>query len=274
MKLHFFKYDYSFLYKPVAALSVASLIVYVLKLFAIKVEAYFAAGALFLILVFIMIKIKTIRIKAVWLLIIITLAVAYFCCFDKLIGFITSALPKNVFLFSLINTGLNTFGIFDYESLMFYSSVGGARIINGNLICGIVNLVKQNALSQASVYLSAKALFVFCLCGVLLSRLHYDKQYKTEIIIIIAAIVLTGNPFPGLVLLFINDKPAYFLSLCFVFFACFAAKLLDVGLIFYVSPSVYELLLHSTARVYHIALLVFAVSVSYFLSRLVTEKLK
>ena len=183
-------------------------------------------------------------------------------------------LPENLFFFTFADTVLNGFGIFDYENLLFKTSLGGAKLVNGELICGFINLAKNNPASKAALYLCAKAVFVFSLCGICLSKLHYEKEFRKEILIISLCIVLTGNPFPALLLLFICDRKLYFLSLCFVFLSCVAAKLADKALLFTVNPSVFELLLNSTARAYHLALLAFAVSVSYYLSRLVTERLK
>ncbi len=260
--------------KPIAFLSLLTAVNYLLNLIKIEADKYFAIVFVLIVLWFVFRYIKSWVIKTIWFIFSAIYLVFLIVFSEKLALLLTSYLPKNLYLFSAVNTVLKTFGLFDYENLMFQSSEGGARLIKGDLICGFVNLSEANPQSYSGLFLSAEAIFTFCLCGICISKIHYDREHRSEILIMASLLLLTGNPAPILFMLFITDKPVYYLSVLFAFLSCVAAGLADRAFLFKVSPSVFELLFNSQTKIYLFAVSIFAFSVGYYLSRLAREKLK
>ena len=267
------RYDYSFLIKPVAALSVLSIVFYLLKLFGLKPDMVYIIISAAVVLAFMMICVKSKPLKFCWFVLIAGFVSIYFIIIRKNILSIAAYLPNNLYFFSLVNAILNTFGIYDYEQLMFNSSLGGAKLINGELVCGFVNLAKYGS-ESAALFLTEKAVFVFALIGILISFALVDKEFRIEYLIIALSLLLTGNVTPVLLLLLITKRPIYYLTLLFSFLSCVVAQLADRSFTFLVSPSVFELFLHSSARTYLFAEMIFIISAAYLITRLVCEKVK
>ena len=226
----------SIVFKFAAVLSVASVIIYLFELFGINTD-----------LSYLLFKSRAVR--------------------------ILSLFPKNLFFFNFINTILITFGVYDYEKLVFFTSLGGAKLINGGIVCGIVNLARYGS-DTAAVYLSAKVITLFSLTGICLALSMVDKAHIKEYLFVAVFMLLTGNATPVLLLLLLIKRPVYYLSLLFSFLSCLIAQVAEKAFVFCVSPSVFELFIHSSSKIYLFAMMIFTVAASYYISVLVCAKLK
>ena len=98
---------------------------------------------------------------------------------------------------------------------------------------------------------------------------------KNIIIIIIAVIaVITGNC-TALLLAFLFLVPVYYLLVLISSFACsFVSSAVGIKLGFFHSPSVFELLVHNDNKIYALIICVFVFCLSYYLARLVKERVE
>jgi hypothetical protein len=244
-----------------------------LKLFGLKPDLVYIIISAAVVLAFMMLCAKSKPLKFCWFVLIAGFVSIYFMIIRKNILSIAAYMPNILYFFSLVNAILNTFGIYDYEQFMFNSSLGGAKLINGELVCGFVNLAKYGS-ESAALFLTAKAVFVFALIGIMISFALIDKEFRIEYLITVLSLFLTGNVMPVLLLLLITKRPIYYLSLLFSFLSCVVAQLADRAFTFLFSPSVFELFLHSSARMYLFAEIFFIISAAYLITRLVCEKVK
>lgn len=265
------KYDMTFIYIPVLILSILSVVTYIIRLFnAEAADTIFFMSTVILLCFFIVPRVRSKAFKAVLIILAISFCAVYFTLGSSF--FITAAkkLSSTAASFGFFDFLFNTCSVYRFEQLVYETSCGGARIIDNQLVCGVVNIVKANEQSDLISYLSGKVVFIFALCGILLSE---KKNFKANLLIC-ALMLISGNPTPALILLFFTCPSVYFFALLINFFSYIISVQFDIKGAFRVSPSIFEIFYHSQNIVNVLAVCVMFCAVSYFVSRLVRERKK
>lgn len=271
LKLNF-NYDLSYLLKPLMILSFISAINYGFKMLDIENtdKIFFICIAVTLIPI-ILNHINNINNKISFMLILFIIIILYLNVYDDLMVFLANKCKNNGIIFGSLNSIFNTFGITDFENMIYHTSYGGAKLINGEITTGAVDifLQKQSA-GEASIYLAGRYISVFSALGVAFSV----KKHKKEMLFITAFLIISGNFTVYLLTLLLIYTPYYFIFLLFNFISYFIANVAFIKGGFAVNSSVFELLVYCDNYIYILAVGLFLCAVSYYLSRLAKERLK
>lgn len=263
------KYDFEYLTNPIIIISFVSVLIYIVKLFGVMQADKLCFGTMLAVIsVFVIKKTGKRNVKIILVIISVILFAAYYIFADKAAVFIAERLKENLLALGVLNGILNTFGIFDLDNLIYYTSYGGIRLVNDNIACGIINIVKLNSDSELSVYLSGKIISMFSLLGIVFSV----KESRGKLLLIALISFLCGNPMPILLALMLLNMPLYFMYLLFNFLSFSAARLFSVKAVFYVNPSLFEIIIHSDNLIYMFAVSLLFSAVSYYASKMLQEK--
>lgn len=271
-KINLKNYSLDFMINPLFLLSLLSVPVYAFKLFGVENMDIIYSSAVFSIVVFALFyNIKDIKKIKILFILIVILLILYICFYDKLIEMLISFAGKSAVKFGMINTIFNSFGLYDFQNLADNTSYGGSFLISGRIVNGAVNAFKLNScISSVSQFLSARFLLIFSLSGILLAL--GGKNIKVCLAVLVA--VFTGN-YTVLLLLLVFQFPVHYLLSLIASFACsFVSYAVDLKLGFICSPSVFELLIHNTNRVYSVVVCIFVFCISYYAASLAKDKLK
>lgn len=270
-RLRIKKYDMTFMYIPVLFLSVISVIAYIVRLFSYgAANVIFFVSTVFIICFFLVTRVHNKIFKIVLILLALFFCAAYFLLGNSFFSLAAQKLAGSSYSFGFFDFLFNTAGSFDFQSLVYETSYGGARLVNNSLVCGVVNIVKADPYSGLINYLSGKTIFIFALCGILLSE---KKNFKANLLII-ALMLISGNPAPALLLLLFTSPSIYFLALFINYFSFVVSDVFEIKSAFVVSPSIFEVLYHSQNLINVFAVGILFCAVSYFASRLVKERKK
>lgn len=267
-----FKHDFSFLLKPLMLLSVLSIVAYGLKF----IEVSFADDLMLFAVIVIITATLISHVKSVYkrisiMLILLIAFVLYMNVYDDIIIFLAKKCENNGVFFGVLNSIFNTFGLTDFQELIYHTSYGGAKLINDKITAGAIDIyMHNNSCREASMYLCGKYLSLFAGLGI---SFAIDK-HRDEVFFITVLTFLTGNMTAYLLMLLLVFTPYYFIFLLFNFFCFFIPTVADIQGGFSVNGSILELLIHHENIVFIIVLGVFICAVSYYFSRLVKEKRK
>lgn len=267
-----FKYDNSFLLKPLAVLSFISLFAYGLKFIEVSFADSLMLGALIVVITVALINHTENLYKHVSImLILLILIVLYIGIYEDITIALANKCENNGIFFGVINSVFNTFGLTDFQELIYHTSYGGSKLINGRIATGAVDIyMLNNSCREASRFLCGKYLSLFAGLGI---SFAIDK-HREEVLFITLFTFLTGNMTIYLLMLLLVFTPYYFLFLLFNFFCYFIANVADIRSGFMVNGSIFELLIRRDNIVYILIFGVFICAVSYYFSRLVKEKRK
>lgn len=266
------KYNFEYLYKPLMILSLFSVIMYVFKLNGFEyADDLFMFAELSVLMTSYFRNCRNINHIQICLSVIFTGIVFYVCLYDDAVLLIAEKCRKNGIAFGVTNAVLNTFSLNDLQNLIYHTSFGGSKFINGEIITGAVDIFRaKSATSESAMFLCGKYLIMFSIIGIVLSI----NKHKNEAYLIALAAVLTGNISVFLIMLLFNFTPLYFVALLFAFFCYLISNLASIKSGFYCSGSLIELLIQKENLIYIFAIGIFICAVSYYASRLVKEKLK
>lgn len=266
------KYDFSFLLRPLMLLSFLSAVAYGLKMIGMPNtdKIYFTA----IILVLIPVVINRIRNKynkITFAILLVIFIVLYLNTYDDLITFLAVKCKNNGVSFGVINSLFNTFGLTDFENLIYHTSYGGAKLINGRIVTGAVDIftAKENC-REGTMYLCGKYLELFTALGIAFSI----RKNRKEVLFITLFTFLSGNLTPFLLMLLFVFTPYYFIFLLFAFISYFIANTAILKGGFYVNGSFFELIVYRDNIVQILAVGAFLCAVSYYFARLAKERLK
>ena len=264
------KYDFGFLMKPLTALSVFSAVVYALKILGFEQADIFMTASLWAVVtVCVLIRAKNPYKRLTVILLDLIGAVLYIGIYDEVVVFAAEKSSGGGVKFGMLNTLFSTFGLYDYEELMFRTSYGGAKIINGVFATGAADIFLLNPNGrEASLFLCGKYLSLFAASGVALSF----KKHKKEALLIVLFAFLTGDITVFLIMLLLVCAPLYFVFILLVFFCFFISAAAGLKSGFSVNASVFEFFIYGDNIAYTVILGIFICAVSYYLSRLVKEK--
>ena len=267
-----FKFDNSFLLKPLMLLSVISAVCYGLKVLGVSV-----ADKILMISIIVVISASLIRkTKIIYrrisvILILLIFFILYLNIYDDLTIYLAQKCENNGVNFGVINSLFTTFGLTDFQELIYHTSYGGAKFINGNIATGAVDIYLLNPnCREASMYLCGKYLSLFASLGIAFSL---NKHRKAVFFITLFAF-LTGNLTVYLLMLLFVFTPYYFLYILFHFVCYFIANVAEIKSGFSVNGSIFELIVFRENITYILILGVFICAVSYYFSRLVKERRK
>lgn len=266
------KYDFSFLLKPLMLLSFLSAAAYGFKMIGIPntEKIYFTATILVLIPV-ILNRIKNQYNKISFVILLFIFIVLYLNTYDDLVTFLAEKCKNNGVSFGVINALFNTFGLTDFENLIYHTSYGGAKLINGRIVTGAVDIftAKQNC-REGTMYLCGKYLELLSALGISFAI----KKHRKEVLFITVFAFLSGNLTPFLLMLLFVFTPYYFIFLLFAFISYFIANTAILQGGFYVNGSFFELIVYRDNIVQILAVGAFLCAVSYYFARLAKERLK
>lgn len=264
-------YDMTFMYYPAILLSVISVICYIIRLFnTTAADIVFFLSTVLCLSYFIINRVSRKFFKAVLLLTALFYTAAYFFIGNSAFSLAAERLSQSVTSFSFFDCVFNTAGIFDFESLVLFSSYGGARLINGSIVSGVSNIVRANENSQLVYYLSSRIILIFSLLGILLTE---RKNFKANLLLS-AIMLISGNPAPALLLLLFTKPPVYFLALLINFIGSAVVSWFEIKGVFVVAPSVFEIIYHSNNLIMILAVSLLFCAASYIAVRIVTERKK
>lgn len=267
------KYGLEFMLKTFVVLSVITSLFYIFKLCGFTNADNIMMFCLISAIVLCFIKNKEcVGLKTITYFIfsILIFFVFYICLHEKIIHFLAEKCESSGVKFSFFNTIYNTFGITDFESLIYHTSYGGTKFINGKIITGAIDIFREKkGLEVSSEFLCGKYLSLFASFGITLSL----KDNKAELLIINVFALITGNLNIYLLTLLIFYTPYYFLFLLFNFISYFTSNILEINSGFYCNGSIFELILQKDNLIYIFALGFLICAISYYLSSIVNEKL-
>ena len=266
------KYDLSFLIKPLMILSFLSAILYGLKLLGVQQsDKIFFVFIVLGIIPFILNRVKNIHNKLSIMMVLFIFVLLYIYVYDDFLVFLANKCKNNGIIFGVLNSIFNTFGLTDFENLLYHTSYGGAKLINGKIATGAIDifLLKSNS-SEASMYLCGRYFSLFSALGIALSI----KKNKKEILFITLFLFLTGNFTVYLLALLLLFTPYYFIFLLFSFVSYFISNVAMIKGGFSVNSSIFELFVYCDNYIYILAVGLFLCAVSYYISRLAKERLK
>ena len=267
-----FKHDNTFLLKPLMFLSVISVITYGLKVLEVSIADSLMLGAVIVIIaVELLNHIQSVYKRVSLMLILLIAFVLYINVFDDMIIAAAKKCENNGIFFGVINTVFNTFGLTDFQDLIYHTSYGGAKLINGKIATGAVDIYMMNHLCrESSMYLCGKYLSLFAGLGISFGI----GKHRKEVLFITLFAFLTGNMTAYLLMLLFVFTPYYFIFLLFNFFCFFIANVADIKSGFSVNGSLFELLIYRENIILILAVGFFICAVAYYFSRLVKEKRK
>lgn len=266
------QYNFNYLYKPLIYLSVISAAVYVLKLFGfLYADKLFFFAELTVLSVSYINNSKNNKNKCIFMFSVFIAMVFYIVFIDNLVFYLAKKCENSGVKFGVINQLFNTFALDDLEILIYRTSFGGSKFINGSIVTGAIDIfnVKKGTLESA-LFLCGKYFTIFSALGI---SLAIGKR-KKEILFIALTAMLTGNFSVFLIILLIDFTPYYFIYLLFAFLSYFFASYANLRSGFYCSGSIFELFFQKDNLVNIFAIGALITAVSYYASRLVNEKLK
>ena len=216
-------------------------------------------------------RINNIYKKISFVLILFIFIILYLNVYDELIVYLAKKCEKSGVIFGVLNAVFNTFGLTDFENLIYHTAYGGSKFINGKIATGAVDifLLKQNC-REASMYLCGRYLILFAAVGIAFA---INKHRKAVFFITVFAF-LTGNLTVYLLMLLFVFMPYYFIFLLFSFICYFIANVAEIRGGFGINGSILELIVYRDNIVYIFALGIFLCAVAYYLSRLAKERRK
>ncbi len=266
------KYDFSFLLKPLVILSFATLLSYILKVNDFSnADNIMLFCTMSVLLVALIRNSNNLKNRIIILTVAIILIIFRICIYDDLIFFLAKKCQNSGVKFGFLNAFFNTLGLNDFENLIYHTSYGGTKYIDGQIISGAIDIFKsRKGTEECAMFLSGKYLSLFAALGIALSL----KNNKAEIVIITAFAIITGNLNVFLLTLLFLFPPYYFIFLLFSFVSFFICNLVDVNSGFYFNGSLFEMIIQKDNLVYLFAIGFLICAVSYYFSRLVNEKIK
>ena len=267
-----FKRDNSFLLKPLMLLSVLSFVAYGLKFIEVSFADSLMLGAVIVVITVALIShIKDLYKRISLMLILLIAFILYINVYDDMIISLAKKCENNGVFFGIVNSIFNTFGLTDFQELIYHTSYGGMKLIGDRITTGAIDIyLENNACREASMFLCGKYLSLFAGLGI---SLAIDKHRK-EVLYITLFTFLTGNMTAYLLMLLLVFTPYYFIFLLFNFLCFFVPAVADIQGGFFVNGSLFELLICRENIVFIIILGIFICAVSYYFSRLVKEKRK
>lgn len=271
-KIKFYNNRFSFMEKPLLILSLLSIPIYILKLFDIEnTDLIYTAVTAIIVLSALFLNIKNQKKVKIILLGLVSSAIIFIFCYDKTVLFLADYSKNSPMKFSIINTLFNTFGFYDYQNFIDFTGYGGSHLMNNEIVCGAINIFINNPASKVvSQFLTARCLLIYSLSGFAVSL----GRKNMNIMIIAAIAIITGN-YTVLLLAFLFLVPVYYLLVLISSFICsFVSSAVGIKLGFYRSPSIFELLIHNDNKIYALVICVFVFCLSYYLARLVKERVE
>ena len=271
LKLNF-KYDLSFLIKPSMILSFLSAAAYALKLLGIsQADKIFFVCLILIIAPITLNHIKTPNNKLSFIMVLFIFVILYLYVYEDLLIFLANKCKNNGVVFGFMNTIFNTFGLTDFETLIYHTSYGGAKLINGKITTGAVDIfISNHNSSEAFIFLCGRYFSLFSALGIAFSV----KKHKKAILFITLFSFLSGNMTIYLLTLLLQFTQYYFIFLLFSFISYFIANAAMINGGFAVNSSIFELFIYCDNYIYILAVGLFLCAVSYYVSRLAKEKLK
>ncbi len=266
------KYDFSFLLKPLMLLSFLSAVTYGLKLLGVLyTDKIFFSAAVIIMIPFLLNRIHTFYNKITVMILLFIFVLLYLYVYDDLMIFLAGKCKNNGVSFGVLNALFSTFGLADFENLIYHTSYGGAKLINGSIVTGAVDIftVKENC-REGAMFLCGKFLLLFSASGISLSI----KKRRKEVFFITFFTLLSGNLTVYLLMLLLVFTPYYFIFLLFSFISYFIANTAMIKGGFFANGSLFELALYRDNIVQILAVGVFLCAVAYYFSRLAKERLK
>ncbi len=260
-----------FMIKPILFLSVISIVFYILKLIgAPNADNLYSASVIIIVLSALFCNIKNKRKTLIILLLFVFLITVYIFFYDKIVKMLIQFSSGSAVKFSMINTIFNTFGFFDFQNYADYTSYGGSVIIDNDIVNGAVNIFMHNKSSKAvSQFLTSRFLMNFSVCAI-----AFAVGRKNFLICLIALISLFTGCLTPLLLLFVCVFPVcYLISLLASFASGLISFVIGIKFGFVCSPSIFELFIHNSNRIYSLVVCVLVFCVSYYFASLVKEKL-
>lgn len=266
------KYNFEYLYRTFIVLSLLSVLAYILKLNGfLYADKLFLFSEITLLLIKYINNSKKLKNVAIALLSIFFVITVYILFLDKIVVFFAEKCANSGVKFGIINQIFNTFSIDDFENLIYHTSYGGSKFINGSIVTGAIDIFNSEMkTTESAIFLCGKYLTLFSLLGI---SFAIDK-HKKEVLIIVSFAVLTGNFSVFLLLLLLEFTPYYFICLFFTFIGYFIPNYAKIKSGFFCNGSIFELLIQKDNLVNIFAIGVFITAVSYYVSRLAKEKLK
>lgn len=264
-------YDFSFLLKPLMLLSFLSAVIYGLKLLGISEGDKIFFVLMILVLVPVTLnQIKTVNYKISLIMVLFVFVILYIFIYDDLLLFLAEKSRNNGVIFGVINSIFNTFGLSEFENMIFHTSFGGAKLMNGQIVTGAADIYAMNQSIDASIYLCGRYFSLFSALGIAFSI----KKHKKAVLFLMAFAFLSGNFTIYLLTLLLFFTPYYFIFLLFNFISYFIANIGMINGGFAVGSSVFELFVYCDNYIYILAVGFFMSAVSYYFSRLAKERLK
>ena len=155
-------YDFSFLLKPLMLLSFLSAVIYGLKLLGISEGDKIFFVLMILVLVPVTLnQIKTVNYKISLIMVLFVFVILYIFIYDDLLLFLAEKSRNNGVIFGVINSIFNTFGLSEFENMIFHTSFGGAKLMNGQIVTGAADIYAMNQSIDASIYLCGRYFSLF-----------------------------------------------------------------------------------------------------------------
>lgn len=265
-------YNFSFLLKPLMLLSVLSAVTYALKFFGVKfADKIMLAAMIIIIIPSLLLHMKNAYKKTALLMLLVIFIVLYLNVYDEMIVFLAKKCENSGITFGILNSLFSTFGLTDFENLIYHTSYGGARYINGNIATGAVDIFLLNSSSKhTAMYLSGRYLTLFAMLGISFAV----KKHRKEMLFITLFAFISGNFTIFLLTLLLVFTPYYFVFMLFNFLCFFIANAAQLKAGFYIGSSIFELFIYGKNLVYIFILGMFIAAVSYYFSRLAGEHRK
>ncbi len=245
---------------PLFALCIAAVLHYVTLLLGFKYAdilffAFVCALAAFMLLKSAFNK----KLKIIILMCLVAFAVGYFVFIREIAAPVASFAVKNPISYAVLGAVLDTFGMLDFARIPTYSSVGGMRIISGDVAVGFCKLAQKSASSNAGAFLAVRALAVFAACGSVLN-VKCDKIIKFTLC---AVCLLTGNICPALIYLLFISPAGYFFLLLILGAQAVACSFMNFSAVYAYAPSVYEIFMLTSNKTLLAAACALSLAASY-----------
>lgn len=266
------KYDFTFLLKPLMLLSVLSAVTYALKLMGVAAsDKIFFTAAVITLVPFILNEIRSKYNKISLMILLFAFILLYLYIYDDFVFFLAGKCKNNGISFGMLNSLFNTFGLTDFQNLIYHTSYGGAKLINGEIVTGAVDIFSASeTCREGSMFLCGKYFILFSSAGISLSI----RKKRKEILFITVFALLSGNLTPYLIALLFVYTPYYFIFILFSFISFFISNTAMIRGGFFADGSLFELAVHHDNIIHILAIGGFLCAVSYYFSRLAKEKIK
>lgn len=260
-----------FMIKPILLLSVISIVFYILKLIgAENTDNLYSASVIIIVFSALFCNMKNKKKTFILFLLLAFLITIYICFYDKIVKMLIQFSSGSAVKFSMINTIFSTFAFFDFQNYVDYTSYGGSVIIDNEIVNGAVNIFMHNQSSKfVSRFLTSRFLMNFSVSAIAFAVGR--KDIKICIITLIS--LLTGCLTPLLLLFFCVFPVCYLMSLLVSFASGLISSVIGIKFGFICSPSIFELFIHNSNRIYVLVVCVLVFCVSYYSACLVKEKL-